>query len=573
MDPRHCAQDVVRCSLCKDAVGPMYCEVCHIHLCEECVGKHLSDKSKVHKVLSLTQFLSTFNNPNCQDHPTKQCELHCKHCDFPICTSCISSGKHLGHKAVDIFEALENRREVLTQDLEELEKVILPKYQEAAVIILTEKDDQCKTTQKLTLDLKKQEEALYKEINDIVQSKQTEINEMDSKHKRALDKEETEINRTISAIKQAIQDLKSLLNARDVTPVFKYQSLTLEFRKLPPKLSISSPNFQPYPINRVQLLKQFGNLTPLIIKTEEQSYTESSPGNDSCPPARPLLDDPRLITELNTGYEDVYHVACLSDEEIWTNDDSKIIKLYNLKGKLIKSVQTKSGNEPSDIAVTRSGDLVYTDPWDGSINRVSGTQIQQRFKLLGMKSNTKIETLITPKGWRPHGVSSTSSGDLLVIMDSNDEKEAKVVRYSGSVEKESIQYDDQGEPLYTSGGLTNKRSLSENKNLDICVADLGARAVTVVSAAGKLRFRYTGRPSTTWKPFEPLGIITDSQGNILISDGSNQCIHIIDKDCHFLHYIDSCDLQLPRGICVDFSDNLFVAELGTGKVKKIQYYK
>ena len=243
---------------------------------------------------------------------------------------------------------------------------------------------------------------------------------MDSKHKRALDNEETEINRTISAIKQAIQDLKSLLNAIDVSLVFKYQSGTSEFRKLPPIPSISLPNFIPYPIHRIQLLKQFGYLTPLTIKTEGQSHTEPSQGNDPCPPARSLLDDPRLITELNTGYKDLYHVSCLSEEEIWTNDDSKIIKLYNLKGKLIKSLQTKSGNDPSDIAVTRSGDLVYTDPWDGSINLVRGTQIQQRFKLLGMKSNTRIETLITPKGWRPHGVSSTSSGDLwlswIVIM-------------------------------------------------------------------------------------------------------------------------------------------------------------
>ena len=158
-------------------------------------------------------------------------------------------------------------------------------------------------------------------------------------------------------------------------------------------------------------------------------------------------------------------------------------------------------------------------------------------------------------------------------MDSDNENEAKVVHYSGPVEKESIQYDDQGEPLYTTGGFANKRSLSENKNLDICVADPNAHAVTVVSAAGKLRFRYTGRPSTTWKPFDPCGISTDSQGNILTSDGSNQCIHIIDKNCHFLRYIDSCDLHLPRGMCVDSRDNLFVAELGTGKVKKMQYYK
>ena len=44
MNPKHDAKDVVWCTLCKDAVGPMYFEVCLTHLCEdEFIGKHISD--------------------------------------------------------------------------------------------------------------------------------------------------------------------------------------------------------------------------------------------------------------------------------------------------------------------------------------------------------------------------------------------------------------------------------------------------------------------------------------------------------------------------------------------------
>ena len=99
------------CTLYRDAVAPMYCDVCHIHLCKDCVEKHFSHKSNVHNVVPLEQFFST---------------------DF------------------------EGKKEILRNDLQELEKSIFPKYQESDDIIKTQKTDQRKHSQKLTSDLNKQ---------------------------------------------------------------------------------------------------------------------------------------------------------------------------------------------------------------------------------------------------------------------------------------------------------------------------------------------------------------------------------------------------------------------------------
>nr|XP_022304577.1 E3 ubiquitin-protein ligase TRIM71-like [Crassostrea virginica] len=564
MDPRHSAQDVVRCALCRDALAPMYCSVCHTHLCKDCVEEHFSDKSKVHTVVPLEQFLSTLNYPKCPTHPTKQCELHCEQCDIPICSCCISSGKHIGHKAVDIFEDFESKKEVLRKDLEELEKSIFPKYQESAAIIKTQKADQHKHSQKLTAELYKQGEALHREINTIIQRKHAEINSINVQHLTAIEKQEDVINKALHEINQGIVHLKSfdgarLLETNNIDHVSKYKSKNEDFRNLPPKLKISLPNFQPQRINNEQLLKQFGSLSSLSIEAEEQVYTLSSPGAEASPPARSLLDVPHLVTDIPTsGYVNLYHVSRLSDEEIWTSGNNKIMKLYNLKGELLKSVLTKSGNNPKDIAVTRNGGLVYADYNIRSINLVSSTQIQ---------------TLITLRGWTPLSLCSRSCGDLLVTMRSDDNKQTKVARYSGSTEKQTIQWDDQGKPLYSSNPYGNIKNLSENRNSDICVADFDAYAVVVVSAAGKLRFRYTGPPSTPRESFRPLGITTDSQGNILTSDYNSDRIHIIDQDGHFLRLIHNLGLQVPWGLCVDSRDNLFVAERSTGNVKKIMYYK
>nr|XP_022309602.1 uncharacterized protein LOC111115233 [Crassostrea virginica] len=572
MDPPNTAQDIVRCDLCETPVPPMCCDICHVNLCKVCVGEHLSDDSKDHRVVPFHKRGSTINYPKCQKHPPKTCEVHCKHCNIPICASCFSSGDHDQHKKIDILEILTKKKELIEKDLQELKKLIRPKFQQAASEIPAQKAGVKQHSLKLTAALNKQGEALHKEINSLIQRKQTEIEAMDEQHLAAITTQEEVINKTLHEIKQIILDLQKLLDSDDVCLVSEYTSRNEEFRNLPAQIQVTLPTFSPQEINREQLYQQLGSLSHLLITypltdeaartTEEHGGLKKTPGAVSSPPARPLSDKPRILTDIQTEYHgrynQLYNVSCLSDEEIWTPGTNKIMKLYNLKGELLKSVQTKSGNTPADIAVTRSGGLVYADYWDSSINLVSGTQIQ---------------TLITLRGWRPLRLCSTSSGDFLVTMTSDDNKQTKVVRYSGSTEKQSIQWDDQGKPLYSSHRYSDNKYLSENRNLDICVADYDAGAVVVVSAAGKLRFRYTGPPSTPRESFDPLGITTDSQANILTSDPDNHSIHIIDQDGLFLCFIDNCGLQRPSGLCVDSKDNLFVAERDTGKVKKIMYYK
>ncbi|XP_078331527.1 uncharacterized protein LOC144625199 [Crassostrea virginica] len=543
-DPMYSLQDVIRCDLCETPVPPKHCDICHIHLCEACVGEHLSDESKDHYIVpfKLRGFI-----PECTKHSTEVCTQLCTTCNIPVCPLCVASSEHEQHKKEDILTLFETKRKLMQTDLQDLEKSIYPKYQEVATNIPVQRADVNKHSQKLTTALDKQGEALHTEIDTIIQGMKSEIDDMDAKHIAAIDQQEDAINHTIPEITQTILDLKRLLerlqdklDTSDVCLVSEYTSRTEEFRSLPAQFQVTLPTFTPQEINREQIHQQIGSLSELAITF--------------------LLDEPRILIDtcIQTECRYLSSVSCLSDSELWTcgyNDN--ILRLYNLQGELLRSVKTKSRIIPYDIAVTRSGDLVYAYYSDSSINLVSGTQIQK---------------LITLRGWTPRGLCSTASGDLLVSMNSDGYKQTKVVRYSGSTEIQSIQWDDQGKPLYSSGRSNYIKYLSENRNLDICVADYDAYAVVVVSAAGKLRFRYTGLPSTPGESFRPFGITTDSRANILTSDCNNHRIHIIDQDGGFLRFIHNCGLQDPWGLCVDSRDNLFVAEY-RGKVKKLQYYK
>ncbi|XP_062620569.1 uncharacterized protein LOC134282133 [Saccostrea cucullata] len=169
------------------------------------------------------------------------------------------------------------------------------------------------------------------------------------------------------------------------------------------------------------------------------------------------------------------------------------------QGSLLKSISTKSGNNTSVIGVTKAGDLVYSDYDDRTVNIVK---------------NKETEEVIRLQNWRLLVSVVYSSGDLLVTMLSDDDYQSKVV----------------------------------------------PGAVVVVNLAGKLRFSYTGlTPAPKYKPFSPRGITTNIHNHILISDVSNDCVHIIDQDGQFISYIP-CGLTKPWGLCTDSNDNLFVAQ-------------
>ena len=311
-----------------------------------------------------------------------------------------------------------------------------------------------KHAQQLRKALNEQAEVIHNEIDTIIKDIQSEIDDMDAQHLAAIDKQEKEINKSIDEITQDIIHLQNLFNSNDFCIVTVYTSRIEEF-SYPLQLNVTLPTFISQEINKEQIHKHIGILAKLAVVFptgelfENKAITTEEDGSfakSTDDVVTPLIYEPLIISVIDTNFGRLNSVACFSDEEIWTLGNEKSIKLFNLQGELINSVRTKTGNKPVGIAVTKNKNLVYTDHKD---------------KSNVLPRDSESGTCITLRDWKPCGVSSSPSGGLLVTMQNS--KETKVVRYSGFEEKQSIHWDDEGQPLFLSACY-----ICENRNLDVC---------------------------------------------------------------------------------------------------------
>lgn len=119
------------------------------------------------------------------------------------------------------------------------------------------------------------------------------------------------------------------------------------------------------------------------MKKEEYGYTFNSRirSPQPCVIDRSLIVQPRVIRDISTestGYlGEIYSVCYFGGDMIWTCGIDNTMRLFNLDGILVKSIETKSGNRSQNIAVTNSGDLVYLDFPDRTVNIVIETQVDE----------------------------------------------------------------------------------------------------------------------------------------------------------------------------------------------------
>ncbi|XP_065944901.1 E3 ubiquitin-protein ligase TRIM71-like [Magallana gigas] len=541
-------QDLVECDLCQQPVS-FFCRRCGVNLCDPCVPIHLRVKSKNgHNIVDYTS-KNDDDTCHCDSHPQNDCSAYCKTCDAPICILCVSI-KHKSHEMSELSDKIEELLKVITRENDrlqsskhDLERVLDHKTKILSLIPSIYK----KRKDEVTARGEKWHQLIDKTVKKIHQ----ELDDLQKEHEAVLQKQKKEFEELIGKVnemngqKRKLQKSKNVTEMQTFVPVIEKQETLSEYTQY------SLPTFYECQIDAKYLQTYFGYIDKMQERKTSMMEQKLKEIDFS---VRAILEVPTVTSVINTGfpasekYESrLYDMAVTDDNKVWMGGYSTELKLFDLQGHLHHTVNI-TGIVCCLYLCIYNKKVVYTDQPNKCVQMISDTDT--------------VVKMFTTGDWKPRGVTSAASGDLLVCLQKDDH--SKVVRYSstGTVLQE-IQYDSQSQPLYIRAVY-----ITENLNGDIIVTDWTKKAVIAVDKLGIFRYSYSEKDSD----FKPSSVATDSVGHVIVTDLNDDKIHMLDRDGRFLRYIiPDGGIKNPRGVCILGHSEMMVGECVTGIAKRIKY--
>jgi hypothetical protein len=490
--------------------------------------KHMSDKSKKHEVVEFSDRKETLVYPGCKSHENK-CELYCRGCMVPICIKCVIN-MHKDHDVIEIEEIVQRQRVIVVTDTERLKKKV-SSFQ-------MRKQDTSRggdAFDKVTVEITRREKEIQEMTRDVAERMRKEVAKKKEENETLNAENKSKLSDAKRKLQGAIENNSRILQSRNIMDLVNYRE---HYDDLTKNLKLEdnlNPMMMWSELKENRVFDLFGILSFEKDRKVKRIFQ--------------LKDKPEVLTTIQSPHKELWRVMCAENGRIWTSGDGLKIVQIDKWGKTLQTVKTSESIRV--LSINRDQCLIFS------------TWTEEKVRIY---KDGNVDTYLNIANWRLRGICQTKNGDMLMSVRSVDYTQSKVVRYSGTMEKQTIQYDGQRQPLFS----TRQELvllLTENGNGDICVADCAGKAVVVVNASGVLRFKYRGN-SSIFSDFKPSKITTDVYHHILINDNINDIIHIVNSDGDFIRFIE---YACTGGLSIDADHNLVIGDKTSGKIRIIKY--
>ena len=473
----------------------------------------------------------------CNEHEKSELSFFCKTCRTFICITC-GEITHQSHTWDLIASVAKERRSETPKLCRKIKEENIRKYREKLdridkAIEQSRLEDIARLEERRTffLDLmnrlideqKRQRDDLAKEISDIMK-----------RNNKGFEKKLEDLEQMTTVLESNIgefSDYDFIQMEQDMLTVFR------EVELYNVGLAPLAVKFEPGEINHRLILEMIGRI--------EETATSN-------------VDDNVRVEEVKAFDEfegTIWTISPISETEAWASDDSANIKLLSVQEGKAKDWML---NACADFIILSDGDFITTH---------YNNQVVRRFT-----SCSKEVDIVSKKPLHPNRISKTQTDDVLVtLMDDGDlyrlqsssRRLVQRMTLSGKVIHTYEFLEDGATRLFTFPRVT-----TENGNSDICVIneteDERGELITL-HRDGRVRFTYNGQ----YPGFNPIGVACDSHSRIIISDFTNNSLHLLDPDGTLLGYLHLSLFDYPRAITL-YQNNLWVG-FYSGQVKVYKY--
>lgn len=243
---------------------------------------------------------------------------------------------------------------------------------------------------------------------------------------------------------------------------------------------------------------------------------------------------------------------------------------------------------PTGLTADNSGNILVADKKNNRIRKINA--LGKVTTIAGNEQGNKYGKALFAKFNAPSGIVIDSKGNIY-ISDTNNNA-VKVLRTSGIVEL--FAGSDRGEPGNVNGKLKEARfsspeGLAIDSKDNLYIADKlnhNIRKIStngqVITLAGRLMGNEDGLKSNA-KFYNPVAVAVDTNGNVFVADAGNNKIRKISTDGlvstlagKALGYEDGpgyiSKFNTPTGLAIDKSNNLYVSDYGNNTIRKITPY-
>ena len=294
-------------------------------------------------------------------------------------------------------------------------------------------------------------------------------------------------------------------------------------------------------------------------------------GGDNGPATEALLNKPRGIAVDKDG--NVY----IADQ--LTNRVRKVDRKGNITtvagGTASAAAQSVQLNSPAGVAVDASGDLYIVDQASNTVRMIDSTGAISTFAGGGSENvrarGVATEALLN----NPTGIAVDSTGRVLVSEAGNHAVTA--VNESGRISTISDQVNDARAVAVDGLGNIYVADAAKSRILKIDMTGV----VTTVAGTGVAGFEGDGGAATDARLSNPQGVAVDAAGNLYIADTGNNRIRKVNVTGVISTVAGTgtsgfsgdggvaakAQLSSPSGIAVDTAGNLYVSDAGNQRVR------